>query len=118
MSETALGHFRTAPNRPRDVTFVWSGAVAGQCQGIDRARGGMRPYGAMLNHAPDFFLHSGDAIYADGPLRPEVALKDGTIWKNVMTEDKSKVAETLHEFRHTFIHTMLNKTCVTSARQF
>ena len=30
---------------------------------------------------PDFFIHSGDMIYADGPLKPEVELPDGTIWK-------------------------------------
>jgi len=53
----------------------------------------------MLGHAPDFFLHSGDTVYADGPLQEEIELADGTVWKNIVTPAKSKVAETLDEFR-------------------
>ena len=30
LSETQIGHFRTAPDEPRDITFVWSGDTAGQ----------------------------------------------------------------------------------------
>jgi alkaline phosphatase D len=98
-SEPVTGQFRTAPNAQRDVSFVWSGDTAGQGWGIDEDRGGMTTYATMLRHAPDFFLHSGDTVYADGPLQEEVTLEDGTVWKNVMTDAKRKVAETLDEFR-------------------
>jgi hypothetical protein len=47
---------------------------------------------------PDFFIHSGDSVYADGPMQETVVLPDGTVWRNVVTPEKSKVAETLDEF--------------------
>jgi alkaline phosphatase D len=48
---------------------------------------------------PDLLVHLGDTIYPDNPLLPEVALDDGTVWGNLVTPAKSKVAETLDEFR-------------------
>ncbi|WP_390910807.1 alkaline phosphatase D family protein [Pseudosulfitobacter sp. SM2401] len=99
LSEPMTGHFRTAPMGNRDVSFVWSGDTAGQGWGIDEDRGGMTTYATMLKHTPDFFLHSGDTVYADGPLQDTVALADGSTWKNIVTPAKSKVAETLDEFR-------------------
>ncbi len=108
VSEPMVGRFRTAPAGLRDVSFVWSGDTAGQGWGIDEARGGMTTYATMLRHEPDFFIHSGDTIYADGVIKPEVQLPDGTVWRNVTTEEKSKVAETLHEFRHNYLYNMLD----------
>src|SRR5262249_12015662 len=105
----AVGRFRTAPGDRRSVSFVWSGDVAGQGWGIDESRGGMRTYAAMQKHRPDFFIHSGDTIYADGPIKAEVKLPDGTLWKNIVTEDKSKPAETLAEFRGNFKYNLLDK---------
>ncbi len=98
-SEPLTGRFRTAPGSLRDVSFVWSGDTAGQGWGIDESRGGMSIYGTMLKHSPDFFIHSGDTVYADGPLKETVDLADGTQWKNLMDPTKAKVAETLDEFR-------------------
>jgi alkaline phosphatase D len=66
-SEPVTGSFRTPPARSESVRFVWSGDVVGQGWGIDRDRGGMRIFRAMAERDPDFFLHSGDTIYADGP---------------------------------------------------
>ena len=63
--ETQIGHFRTAPTEQKSVSFVWSGDTAGQGWGIDPSRGGMRTYRTMLENRPDFFIHSGDHIYAD-----------------------------------------------------
>ena len=108
MSEPLVGHFRTAPATRRDIRFVWSGDTAGQGWGIDRDRGGMRGYSAMLDTSPDFFIHSGDTVYCDNPLQDEVALDDGTIWRNVMTPEKAKVAETMAEFRGNFLYNMLD----------
>lgn len=98
-SEPAAGSFRTLSREPRAVRFVWGGDVVGQGWGIDPDRGGMLTFESMRRAEPDFFIHSGDAIYADNPLQPEVRLPDGTVWRNRMTEAKSKVAETLDEFR-------------------
>ncbi|MCJ2009996.1 alkaline phosphatase D family protein [Methylobacterium sp. J-092] len=94
-----VGRFRTAPADRRSVSFCWSGDTAGQGWGIDEARGGMTIYKAMLGNRPDFFLHSGDTIYADGPIAAEVTLPDGTLWRNRVTEAVAKPAETLAEFR-------------------
>ena len=106
--EAAVGRFRTAPADKRDVTFVWSGDTAGQGWGINEAWGGMKAYATMLRHDPDFFIHSGDTIYADGIIPAEAKLKDGTVWKNVVTEAKSKVAETLADFRGNYAYNLLD----------
>ena len=100
LSEPQAGHFRTAPATRRDVRFLWSGDTAGQGWGISDEFGGMKIYEAMRRSNPDFFIHCGDTIYADGVIKSEVVLADGSTWRNsVLTEEKSKVAETLKEFR-------------------
>jgi alkaline phosphatase D len=109
VGEPTVGRFRTAPADRRSISFVWSGDVAGQGWGIDESRGGMKTYATMLKNRPDFFIHSGDTIYADGPISAEVKLPDGTLWKNIVTDDKSKPAETLNEFRGNFKYNLLDK---------
>ena len=98
-SEPVIGRFRTAPADRRDVSFVWGGDVAGQGWGINPDDGGMVTFATMRKHRPDFLLHSGDTIYADGVIAAEVKLADGKVWKNVTIPEKAKVAETLDEFR-------------------
>jgi alkaline phosphatase D len=107
--ETRVGHFKTAPSDLRSVSFCWSGDTVGQGWGIDVSRGGMTIYSAILKNRPDFFIHSGDTIYADGPLKAEVTLPDGTLWKNLVTDEKSKPAETLAEFRGAHKYNLLDK---------
>jgi alkaline phosphatase D len=97
--EKVTGRFRTAPADRRDVSFVWGGDVAGQGWGINPEDGGMVTFATMRKHAPDFFLHSGDTIYADGIISSEVKLPGGKLWKNITIPEKAKVAETLEEFR-------------------
>ncbi len=63
----------------------------------------------MAQHQPDFFIHSGDTIYADGPIKEEVELKDGTVWKNIVTLEEMKVAETLEEFRGQWKYNMMDE---------
>ena len=109
LSEPAQGSFRTAPAGPRDIRFLWSGDTVGQGYGINPALGGMRIYETMRRLEPDFFIHSGDTIYADNPVPPEIRLSDGTMWKNVTTEAKSKVAETLAEFRGNFLYNLIDE---------
>jgi alkaline phosphatase D len=68
----------------------------------------MRIYEAMRRVEPDFFIHSGDTIYADDPIVAEVALPDGSVWRNLTTEGKSKVAETLSEFRGNHAYNLMD----------
>ena len=89
-SEPVVGRFRTAPADRRDVSFVWGGDVAGQGWGINPDDGGMLTFATMRKHRPDFLLHSGDTIYADGVISAEVKLPDGKIWKNVTIPGKGK----------------------------
>lgn len=103
-----VGRFRTPADKPRDVVFAFSGDEAGQGWGINEAWGGYRVYEAMRRFNPDFFIHSGDQIYADGPIQPEVKLDDGTLWKNLVVPAKSKVAESLDEFRGNFAYNLLD----------
>ena len=107
-SEPVIGRFRTAPADRRDVSFVWGGDVAGQGWGINPDDGGMFTYATMRKHRPDFLLHSGDTIYADGIIAAEVKLPDGKIWKNVTIPEKAKVAETLEEFRAAHKYNLLD----------
>ncbi len=107
--EPTVGRFRTAPADRRSVSFVWSGDTAGQGWGIDPARGGMRMYATMRGNRPDFFIHSGDTVYADAPISAEVKLPDGTLWKNLVTEEKSRPAETLAQFRGAFKYNLMDK---------
>jgi alkaline phosphatase D len=112
VSEPMTGHFRTAPAGLRDVSFTWSGDTAGQGWGIDADRGGMKAYATMAKHAPDFFIHCGDTVYADGVLKAEVDLPDGTKWKNLLIDEKAKVAETLDEYRGQYKYNLLDKNVV------
>ncbi|NRR30715.1 alkaline phosphatase D family protein [Oxalobacteraceae bacterium] len=100
-SEVLSGQFRTAPGSAstKPVRFHWSGDNAGQGWGINTEFGGVKIYEAMRKRDPDFFIHSGDTIYADGPIKAETVAENGKIWKSIVTEEVSKVAETLKEFR-------------------
>ena len=107
-SAPANGQLRI-PSEKEDIFFAWSGDTAGQGWGINPDLGGMKIYETIRQLKPDFFIHSGDYIYADGPLKTEVNLDDGTIWKNILTPEKSKVAETLKEFRGNYIYNLLDE---------
>jgi alkaline phosphatase D len=107
--ETQVGHFRTAPERQRSISFVWSGDTAGQGWGIDPSLRGMRTYRTMLDNRPDFFIHSGDHIYADCPVPAELKLPDGKIWRNIVTEEKSTVAHSLAQFRGNYKYNLLDE---------
>jgi alkaline phosphatase D len=108
--EPVFGTFRTpSTDVGGGVSFVWSGDTAGQGWGINPDFGGMRIYQTIRGVAPDFFIHSGDTVYADGPIQPSVTLPDGRIWRNILTEEKSKVAETLGEFRGNYKYNLLDE---------
>jgi len=112
------GSFRTAagpgagssgPAGDRDVSFTFSGDCIGQGWGIDASRGGIRLYDTMRGVQPDVFIHLGDTIYADQPLASEVVLDDGSTWRNVVTEPKSKIAQTLDDYRGCHRYNLLDE---------
>ena len=108
-SAPVYGRFRTAPWRRRDLRFVWGGDTAGQGFGINPEFGGMRIYETMRQRRPDFFIHSGDTVYADGPIEAEKVVEDGRVWVNIVTPEKAKVAETLDEFRGNYRYNLLDE---------
>ena len=91
------------------MSFAWSGDTTGQGWGIDENRGGMRTYRTMLDNRPDFFIHSGDHIYADCPVERELKMSDGGVWRNIVTEEKSVVAHSLAEFRGNYKYNWLDQ---------
>ncbi|WNK20281.1 alkaline phosphatase D family protein [Halomonas piscis] len=108
ISEPVVGQLSLPSSTPRDVRFVWSGDTVGQGWGIDESRGGMRIYETMRGQRPDFFIHSGDTVYADGPLEETVVLEDGKIWRNRMTSAKAQVAQSLEEYRGQYAYNLLD----------
>jgi alkaline phosphatase D len=99
-SDPVAGSFVTPSAKgDRDVTIAWSADTVGQGWGINREWGGLRLYETMRRAQPDLFIHCGDTIYGDSPLPAEIKLDDGTVWRNVVTEAKSKIAQTLGDYR-------------------
>ena len=107
-SEPWFGHLRSVPQQRRDIRFVWGGDTVGQGFGINPDIGGMRIYEAMRLRLPDFFIHSGDTIYADGPVPASLPTENGRVWRNITTEAKSKVAETLAEYRGNYRYNLMD----------
>jgi len=106
-SQPVVGHFRTIGTKD-NVHFVWGGDTAGQGWGINTAFGGMKIYEVMRQEKPQFFIHSGDNIYADGVIKATVTAENGQIWTNIVTPEVSKVAETQAEFRGRYKYNLLD----------
>ncbi|MCC7124324.1 MAG: alkaline phosphatase D family protein, partial [Acidobacteria bacterium] len=109
VSAPEVGRFRTARAAGRPVRVIWSADTCGQGWGIDTARGGMRLFETMRGVEPDLFLNVGDTIYADQPFAESVTLDDGTVWRNVVTPETMKPAETLAEFRANHLYNRLDE---------
>jgi alkaline phosphatase D len=110
-SEPVVGRLRTAPgpDAARNVRFVWGGDTAGQGWGINLEIGGMRLYETMRQLRPDFFIHCGDTIYADGPMVERPQTPDGSPWVNAFLDavpEKRKVAETQLEFHRNYLYNL------------
>ncbi|MFI9505492.1 alkaline phosphatase D family protein [Nocardia sp. NPDC052566] len=108
-SEAVTGVFRTVPTSPSTIKLQWSGDVVGQGYGINPDLGGMKIFSAMAARDPHLFIHSGDSIYADGPLKESVTLPDGRVWRNVVSEPKSAVAQTLEQFRGNYAYNLTDQ---------
>lgn len=106
-SEAVVGRLRTAPTGRDDIRFLWSGDIAGQGWGVNPEYGGFRIADAMRARQADFFLCSGDTVYADGPVQETVPLPDGSTWRNLVIPEKTKVAETLDEFRGQYRYNLM-----------
>ena len=108
VSHPLTGQFHTAPDSNRSIRFAWSGDTVGQGYGIDDT--GMRTYATIAQHRPDFLIHSGDTVYADGPLKDSKTTPDGGTWTNrIVTPEKRKVAETLAEYRGQWKYNLLDE---------
>ncbi len=109
--EVGTARFATAPGHRSDgaQSFVWTADTAGQGYGINPEVDGMFGYETMRALSPDFFLHAGDTVYADGPIEESLEEPDGALWHNVVTEEVAKVAETLREFRGRHSYNLLDE---------
>lgn len=105
----ATARFATAAARPVATSFVWTGDTCGQGWGINPDLGGLVAYRAMHATRPDFFIHAGDTVYADGPIQESVTEPDGQVWRNLVIPEVTKVAETLAEFRGRHRYTLLDE---------
>ena len=109
LSKASSGRFRTAPEHAKNIRFLWSGDTCGQGWGINPDIGGMRIYETMRLTDPDFFIHCGDSIYADCPIQEtQIVYETGEVWRNIVTPEVSKVAETLDEFRGRYKYNLLD----------
>jgi alkaline phosphatase D len=109
LSKASSGRFRTAPDRAKNIRFLWSGDTCGQGWGINPDIGGMRIYETMRLTDPDFFIHCGDSIYADCPIQEsQIVHETGEVWRNIVTPEVAKVAETLDEFRGRYKYNLLD----------
>jgi alkaline phosphatase D len=110
LSIPEVGQLKVPPvTADRPVSFAWSGDTCGQGYGINPDVGGMRIYSAIRAERPDVFIHCGDLIYADAPIRPRKRVHGGRVWRNLVTDAKAKVAESLHEFRGNFRYNLLDE---------
>jgi alkaline phosphatase D len=120
LGEPVLGRFIVPPDPAgarrggqraarRTLRFQWGGDTAGQGWGINPSFGGMRIYETMRRREPLFFIHSGDTIYADGPIPESVKAERGQVWTNIVTPEVAKVAETLDEFRGRYRYNLLDE---------
>lgn len=105
-SAPELGSFVTAPTKAGNIRLHWSGDVAGQGYGINPDVGGMYCFSTMADRNPDLFIHSGDTCYADGPIEESTTLDDGRVFRNIPSEHKHKVAETLAEYRGQYAYNL------------
>jgi alkaline phosphatase D len=121
LSEPVTGRFVVPPaalipdgrwrgHAGRDLRFQWGGDTAGQGWGINPEFGGMKIYESMRRRNPLFFIHSGDTIYADGPIAESVVAENGVVWNNLVTPQVAKVAETLDEYRGRYRYNLLDPT--------
>ena len=100
--------FRSVPATARPVRFAWSADVNGQGFGINPEAGGLRMFETMRQRDLDFFVHLGDTVYADHPLQHRVDDERGRSWNNVVTPAKTRVAESIDDYRGNYRYNWLD----------
>ena len=104
------GSFRTPPRRFEPVSFVWSGDCAGQGWGINPDCGGMRGLrGDARQRSPTSSSAAATPSTPTARSRPRSSCPTARVWRNIITAEKSKVAETLAEFRGNFRYNLLDE---------
>ncbi|MEO9329125.1 alkaline phosphatase D family protein [Gordonia aurantiaca] len=109
VGEPVAGTFTTAPVTQGDIRFQWSGDVVGQGWGINPDLGGMTIFSTMADRNPNFFIHSGDAIYADNPVAPTKKQNNGETYRSLTHPAKSHVAQTLDDFRGNYAYNLTDE---------
>ena len=100
--------FRTAPSERRSVSFV-VGRHRRPGWGIDASRGGMRTYATMLRNRPGLLCPlRRQHLCRLRDFRPAKAA-EGRNRRNIVTEEKSKIAETLAEYRGNYKYNLSTK---------
>lgn len=108
-SEWVPGQFQSAPAVRRSVRVIWSADTGGQGFGLNPGMGGMALYDTMRRAEPDLFLHAGDTIYATTPLQAEKLVEDGKVWRNTVTPERTRPAQTLEDFRGCYRYNLLDE---------
>lgn len=101
--------FRTAARRAQRTSFVWTGDTCGHGWGINPELGGLLGYAAMRELEPDLLVHCGQAVSPTEPIADVVVEPDGGIWRNLVTSEVAKVAETLEEWRGRYRYNLLDE---------
>jgi alkaline phosphatase D len=109
--------FRTAARDHAETSFVWSGDTCGQGWGINPDLGGLTAYDAMRRTRPDFFVHCGGAVHPDEPIAETVTEPDGQVWRNLVTPEVAKVAESMAEFRGRHRYNLIDENVRTMAAE-
>lgn len=102
--------FATPSATPAATSFAWSGDTCGQGYGMNPDAGGLVGYGAVADLAPEIFIHCGDNIYSDEPITDTVREPDGTVWRNLVTEEVARPAQTLDEYRGRYRYVLLDES--------
>ncbi len=109
-SHPLFGEFSTPPiDVYSKVRIAWSGDSFGQGYGINPQFGGVKIYDRIRESGADLFIHCGDRIYADQPLKAMKGGGRGRRWYNLLTPEVTKVAETIDEFRGYYRYGLLDQ---------
>ena len=109
-SHPLFGEFSTPPaDAYSRVRIAWSGDSFGQGYGINPQFGGVKIFDRIRESGADLFIHCGDRIYADQPLKPMKGGGKGRRWYNLLTPEVTKVAETIDDFRGYYRYGLLDR---------
>jgi len=109
-SAPLYGELSTPPaDLSTPVRFGWSGDSFGQGYGINPQIGGVLLYDATRREGLDFFVHCGDRIYADQPLKSIKGAGGGRRWYNLLIPEVEQVAQELNDFRGYYRYTLMDE---------